>query len=738
MKILQPILFIRNRSNSLFIRLIAGFLCIILLLASLIIYSISVSKQNVRQEIVKYNTLMLENTSESYEKHLDLVKKQMYLFFFSEEVQRLQNTPSYVNFPLIVREISGFAANPYLFIDNIVFYSKKDELVLEKSTSTKAESMFNVFYASDKYPLDFWRHQFEEPYTSRIFPSTPVTNSIFHNQPQRLGEMMPIIIKNKDDFYMVVFLDAMKMYQALHRSIYNDFIIYNESGEILFKSAEHEPNISYDDLQKYGSKDFIRDNKYHFMMTGQGTGYKYLYRVPVERIANQSRLSITLIVIMAAAISLSIMFSFLFTARINNPLKRVIESLRQMNDNVPYRSNIKEFNIISDEIQGNHMIRKQLSFINHLKAIRYHEHEAWKLDFANKPFVFVLFQIQPYHRNSISKSSIEQWLYYMKTYIDSRLKPTYPDSLTFQIERDQILSLVFTDQMTVVADLLAEMKSVFNHDREYGIVTIAITSIYTDSAQLTAAYEEVQELVGERLLINETQIIRKRAVTQMAVGFSPDQDKEFEVHLREGNTQQLIALMERLFARWHSKELTAAVMLRFAESLIDKIKNATIPYHLDPIRLEIILDKAGERILQCSTLKELELLLLDWVTQTSEAVREKKEEKYPVTSFVIDYINEHLAEEIYLDILADKLKMSSGYLSSYFKAKTGKNIVDYINETRITKATSLLTDNQIKIHDAAKAVGYQNITSFNRMFKKYTGMTPSEYRKRIDSSTSNN
>ncbi|MNW14618.1 HTH-type transcriptional regulator YesS [compost metagenome] len=73
-------------------------------------------------------------------------------------------------------------------------------------------------------------------------------------------------------------------------------------------------------------------------------------------------------------------------------------------------------------------------------------------------------------------------------------------------------------------------------------------------------------------------------------------------------------------------------------------------------------------------------------------------------------------------------------MSSYFKGKTGKNIVDFINELRITKATSLLIDNRIKIHDAAKAVGYQNITSFNRMFKKYTGVTPSEYRKRNDDS----
>ncbi|MNI55836.1 HTH-type transcriptional activator Btr [compost metagenome] len=247
---------------------------------------------------------------------------------------------------------------------------------------------------------------------------------------------------------------------------------------------------------------------------------------------------------------------------------------------------------------------------------------------------------------------------------------------------------------------------------------------------MTAAYEEAQELLGERLLIDETQIIHKRAVTPMAVGFSLDQDKEFEVNLKAGNTPQLVALLEHSFVRWQNKGLTAAVMMRFAESLIGKIQNATTPFPLDPDELDVILGKAVERIQRCCTIRELELLLLEWVTRTAEAVQEKKEEKHPVTTFVVDYINEHLADKIYLDVLAEKLKMSSGYLSSYFKGKTGKNIVDYINETRINKATSLLADNNIKILDAAQAVGYQNISSFNRMFKKYTGLTPSEYRKK--------
>ncbi|WP_127582557.1 helix-turn-helix domain-containing protein [Paenibacillus koleovorans] len=735
MKQLQSVLFFRRKSNSLFIRLLAGFLCIILLLASLTMYSLSVSKRSVRQEIVKYNTLMLENTMNGYEKHLDLVKRQLYLFFFSEEVQRFQNNPNYTSFPLIIREISTLVANPYLFIDNIVLYSKRDEQVLEKGTSTNAVSMFDVFYRSAEYPLDFWRQQFAEPYTFQVLPSSVISTSVFRDRPQQLGEFIPIVFKNEGnrDFYMVVFLDAVKLYKASHQSVYDDFVLYDNKGQTLFRSGEQDSLITYADLQKYGETEFIRDEKYHFIKIAQATGYRYLYRVPVERIAYQTRLNITLIVIMAAAITLSVMIAFLFAVRINNPLKKVIESIRSMNEGSPYRSSINEFNIISDEIHGNRMLRRQVGFINRLKAIRNQEADAANLDFADKPFVFVLHHIQPHALDATMQAAVQKWMYYLKTYIDSKLKPAFPDSQTFQIERDQILSLVFTDRSDDLAELVGQMKEVFDHDKEYGAMTIAMTPVHSSADELTAAYEEAQLLVGDRRLMSETQMIRERAAMSATVfGFSPDQDKEFEVHLREGNGPQLTALLVRLFARWNGKPLTAAAQLRFAESVIGKIRNTATSFSLEPGRLESIVERAEERLERCGTTQELEQLLLECVTRTAAAVKERKEEKQPITAFVIEYINEHLSEEIYMDVLADKLKMSSGYLSSYFKAKTGKNIVDYINETRIAKATSLLSDNKIKIHDAAKAVGYQNITSFNRMFKKYTGVTPSEYRKRVE------
>lgn len=737
MKKIRPILFIRNRTNSLFLRLIAGFLCIVLLLASLTLYSLSESNKNVKHEVVKYNTSLLANTRNSYEKHLDLIKKQMLLFFTSEKILLLQDKPNTSLYPEIVREIQRWTTVPYYYINNIVFYSKQNDLVVEKGTSTNARSMFDVFYVSEEYPLEFWEKQFEEKTTFRILPSSVFYTHVQEESPLPLGELIPVVIKGiyKSDFYMVVFLDAVRMYEAFHQSVNKDLMIYDDRGTRMFGWAEEEPFLSYEEIREAGGAgEFIRDGKYYFAFKGNGTGFTYVSRVPVERIAAETRINVTLLVIILAAILLSILFSFLFAARINNPLKKVIESIRGMNsDTVPLRSNIKEFDIISGQIHGNRMLTRQLSFINHLKAIRGQESDAPKLDFSGKPFVFVLFHIQPGKKESNTPEIIQNWLYYLKIFIDSRLKPEFPDSLTFQIERDQILSLVFTEGPEKVGELLGEMKQVFDQDREHGIMTMAVTSAYSASNQLTAAYEEAQVLAGERLLTDETQIVAERAETPVAVGFTPDQEKELQANLKAGNAAQVAALIEQQAAKWHRKPPTAASLVRFAETAAAKIRGFVTPFPLDSEEVDAVLGRTGQRIAGCRTIAELELLLVDWVKGTAQAVREKKDEKHPVTTQIAEYIHEHLAEEIYLDVLAAKFKMSSGYLSSYFKSKTGMNIVDYINETRIKKAASLLGDEGLKIREAAEQVGYKNITSFNRMFKKYMGLTPSEYRKRNES-----
>ena len=95
---------------------------------------------------------------------------------------------------------------------------------------------------------------------------------------------------------------------------------------------------------------------------------------------------------------------------------------------------------------------------------------------------------------------------------------------------------------------------------------------------------------------------------------------------------------------------------------------------------------------------------------------------------IIKYIEEHYGEELSLGQIADKLNYSPAYLSHLFKQESGQNFVDYLNSYRIEKAKHLLSETEMQISEIAARTGFITRNTFNRVFKKYVGVTPSEYK----------
>lgn len=93
----------------------------------------------------------------------------------------------------------------------------------------------------------------------------------------------------------------------------------------------------------------------------------------------------------------------------------------------------------------------------------------------------------------------------------------------------------------------------------------------------------------------------------------------------------------------------------------------------------------------------------------------------------INYINANYMEEIDLNYLSHLCYCSKSTLRRYFLEATGQSPYRFIENVRLANAKDMLS-NQKKIFDVAIDRGYQSITSFNRQFKKETGITPREYR----------
>ncbi|MBP3384654.1 MAG: helix-turn-helix domain-containing protein, partial [Firmicutes bacterium] len=95
---------------------------------------------------------------------------------------------------------------------------------------------------------------------------------------------------------------------------------------------------------------------------------------------------------------------------------------------------------------------------------------------------------------------------------------------------------------------------------------------------------------------------------------------------------------------------------------------------------------------------------------------------------VIIYIDARLSEELSLKKIAEMNGVSSTYLSTCFKQETGKNFVDYVNGKRVEQAKHMLKTTRLQIQTVAQHCGFLDVQYFAKVFKKYTGKTPREYR----------
>ncbi len=98
---------------------------------------------------------------------------------------------------------------------------------------------------------------------------------------------------------------------------------------------------------------------------------------------------------------------------------------------------------------------------------------------------------------------------------------------------------------------------------------------------------------------------------------------------------------------------------------------------------------------------------------------------------VQEYLHEHYPERITLELLADFQSISITQLKRVFREQTGQTIITYLTNLRVGEAKRLIQEGNLNFTQIAEAVGYDNIYYFSTLFKKQTGMSPTEYSKSV-------
>ena len=101
----------------------------------------------------------------------------------------------------------------------------------------------------------------------------------------------------------------------------------------------------------------------------------------------------------------------------------------------------------------------------------------------------------------------------------------------------------------------------------------------------------------------------------------------------------------------------------------------------------------------------------------------------PLSKRIVEWLEEHYAENVSLDDLADTLGYNKSYLCKAYKQNTENTILDTLNMIRIRHAAEIITYSDLSLSQVAKDCGFATVSHFNRVFHSYVGITPGQCRR---------
>lgn len=175
------------------------------------------------------------------------------------------------------------------------------------------------------------------------------------------------------------------------------------------------------------------------------------------------------------------------------------------------------------------------------------------------------------------------------------------------------------------------------------------------------------------------------------------------------------------------KEMDGELLLLLCEDLIDALV----------LSLKKITEKSAgtdlkeefkEAFHMCTTAEEAFETLKEFYKREIKAAASYREqsETRPIRS-VKKYIEEHYDEAVKLEDMSSMIGFNPNYFSGMFKKQTGMNFSEYLTHVRIERAKQFLVEGKLSAIDIAERIGYSDAKYFYRIFKKTTGLTPTEF-----------
>jgi two-component system, response regulator YesN len=732
----------RNIKSSVFCRIL--FILLFITLVSVVssaFFSLIYSTNHITNQVSRANMSMLLEKSAVIDEKIKEIDKIACQGISDNNIWNIMRSEVFTeNHYFMIKDVIKLFNNMVLsndMIESIYLYDNNHLFVITNTTK---------YTKSDFFDQDIFKYEIK-------------TGGIYVTPPRLVrGEKVITYIRKFNTFtkenyaYISINIDYDKLFgqeYELGKDRIIPLMILNKEADVYYSHNEaHKALVPYlgkviESGNSYAVYNINKDSYFITKITSKILDWTFICIEDYSSIVQPVQFLVKIIIgSLAVVLLLLFLISYRFSSYLYKPISNLVRNISIFLDSKEItRQN--EYEIIDQAMRELHLSNKELASKYNITLPYFQNHSIHEIltnqNFEIKKFydLLGLFNAQ-FHFDNYSLAIID----FESRTIQEKDKQTIEFILEgYKGTMTAIVTVINSFRMLLVLNVSSKVDSIYNMvneikqeiNRDEISATISLGTVTKELGLLPAIYSQVLKQLDNRFFLGKNTIIYNQSLSSNSVVNlnGPDIGENLVNHIRVCDYNKAIEFLEDFIKESLGNELNS----------IDYIKYQFFQMYLnieDNIKALGIMEKdlggtkfdVFQSIQKSETIDSLRELLINLISKGIEAISAKKERRQSeVTEQIIKFMKQNYTKPLTLDDISAQVYISPKYMCSIFKEEAGVTIFDYLTKIRMEKAKQLLLESDMHVQNIGVSIGYNNVQSFIRFFKKYFSLTPEQYRK---------
>lgn len=669
-----------------------------------------------------------------------------------------------------IKELNNYKVTNGI-IDNLLLFQKDRDTVINNSSKYNATGYFNSVYRWKDTSGEAFCDMLNGIMKGALLPSQTVTSS--GDTYNVIAGIYPLPAGSSSPSTLLLITIRESVVQQLVNNALGEFsghvYILDARDEIVMENAindgvkenKNQADIVGSFLESIKNEDITVYNKSMgdsilCYVKSEASGWQYVAVMPAGQILSRvNYLRRYYIIVAVVVFVVGLVLVFLFSRGNYRNVKRISDMILTKNHGVVPDNHRNEWNFISRSIHSyiseNEALQQKMAdqlpairnnFLSRLLKGHTQDIEDIKkmAGFLNlkvnfESFFVMLLRLE--ENGSFNGKNQEDIYSVIKLAISNaaeELCKEWGTGYAVEMDKDRIVLTGMLENLKGnspkdVSVKIAESIRNFMIKRFKLEMTLAVSDLHSNISEMAAGYAEAEIALDYRIIKSENTIIYYDELDNRkdySYYYSFEQEQTIISHLRRGDFNSIKEILDQMVNRIKNEPVALEVIKCTYYDLVNTAMKALNELNITGSQdgkdlLNLIHSSTFDKIYE--EVSKFYSGLCDYVNNAKSLKNEE------LGGRILDYIQANFHDSsLSVEMVAGAFSISPSYLSRLFKDQSGCHFIDYVHHLRLKKAKELLASSGEGIAVIAEKTGYNSLYNFTRVFKRYEGVTPSEYR----------